>query len=293
MDGKKEIDSSMLLIFIAVILISLFAGAFFYNISLKNSLSKNVNSKYGDVSVSFIINDIDFRKEDQTSLNNAVILAKRYNMTFDLGVIAQPFSENYDPETFKIYQDNQDIFEIVAHGLTHASDLSFIDKPNESGSYGEFHILPTDISVPANIQDEHIKKMRGIFERYNMTSATQMFTVPYYDGDENTISMAEANGYKLIIMQLSPVQIYTERKYGNIIASENYVFVHPFNIFNVADLIIYNKKMGEIENAGQKNVYMSFHPVNFESLDNIDKLIKEVIYKNPDVKFVKVSSRLK
>jgi hypothetical protein len=135
--------------------------------------------------------------------------------------------------------------------------------------------------------------MKGIFEESDMTAATQIFAVPYYVGDENTIKMAEKNGYKLIIMQISPVQIYTERKYGNIIASENYVFVQPYNIFNAADLIIYGKKVRDIKSAGQKNVYMSFHPVNFESLDNIDKLIKEVIYKNPDVKFVKVSSRLK
>ncbi len=293
MDGKKEVSNSILFFLISVMLISLFAGASIYEINSKNSsLTKYITPKYENVRVSFIINDITFKKEDQLALNNALTLAKKYNVTFDLGVIAQQFSENSDPETFKIYQDNKDVFEIIAHGLTEGSDLIFIEELNESGSYGEFHIQPINRTVPAEIQEEHIKKMKGIFERNNLTTATKIFTVPFYSGDENTIKLAEKNGYKLIIQQLSfPVQNYIEKNYGKIIASEDYAYIPPYNIFSNADLIIYNNKLSDAMGAGQKNIYVSLHPVNLEILKNADKFFKDLIEKNPGVKMRFISSR--
>ncbi len=292
MDGKKEVSNSILFFLISVMLISLFAGASVYDINSKNSsLKQIIIPKYDNVRVSFIINDITFKKEDRLALNNALILAKKYNITFELGVIAQQFNENSNPETFKIYEDNKDAFEIIAHGLTHGSDVIFTDEFNESGSYGEFYIPSINRHIPADVQEEHIKKMKGIFEKNNLTTATKIFAVPYYEGDENTIKLAEKNGYKLIIQRLSSVQNYTEQHYGQIIALESYVYIPPYNIFSSSDLIIYNNKMMDIMAAGKKNVYISFHQINLEVLENADKFFKNLIEKNPDVKFAAISSR--
>lgn len=124
-------------------------------------------------------------------LQNALILARKYNITFDLGVIAQPFKDYADPDTFKIYQNNQDVFEIVAHGLTHGLDPAIENV--SYNAYGEFNVVSPikNETVPAVIQEDHIKKMKQIFQEDNLTTATEIFTVPYHAGNYNTINLSK------------------------------------------------------------------------------------------------------
>ncbi len=51
-----------------------------------------------DILVSFRIDDITFETKQKPVLENALYLARKYNVTFDLAVIAKTFDEKADPE---------------------------------------------------------------------------------------------------------------------------------------------------------------------------------------------------
>ena len=68
-----------------------------------------------DILVSFRIDDITFETKQKEVLENALYLARKYGVTFDLAVIADRFDRKMDKDVFKIYGDNQDVFEVVAH----------------------------------------------------------------------------------------------------------------------------------------------------------------------------------
>jgi len=251
-----------------------------------------VHLSKSDILVSFKIDDITFAKEQKPVLENALVLARKYNITFDLGVIAKPFSENKDSETFKIYQDNQDVFEIVAHGYTHALDSMFAD---EYGAYGEFYVVSyfsSNKSVPINIQEKHIQKMKEIFEKNNLTLATKIFIVPYHSGDDNTIKLAEKYGYRLIVQQLSIPKNYSEKNYKNIIASENFIDIHQDNLFDETDWVKYNIYLNRAINVDQTRIEISMHPINFQILENADNFFKGLVRQdNPWIKFGMITNR--
>jgi hypothetical protein len=226
--------------------------------------------------VSFEIDDVTFSPSDTSNLENALYLADKYHITFDLGVIALPFSENMDNDTFSLYQNNQDDFEIIAHGFTHALDQSIIDQSN-SAIYGEFYIFPTNQSVPYSIQDNHIKRMREIFQDYNLTTATEIFTIPYHTGDFNTTLLAEKYGYKLILQKITVPKSFSEVQFGNITASQNYIDIPEHENFTNADVVNYTSQLNQAILLGQKRIDISFHLINFDNLSAIDNFFGQIL----------------
>lgn len=226
--------------------------------------------------ISFEIDDVTFDTDDKIPLENALYLAQKYNITFDLGVIALPFDENSDNDTFNIYQYNQNFLEVIAHGFTHALDQSIIDQINSS-VYGEFYIFPINQSVPFDIQNYHIKRMITIFEQHNLTMATRIFTIPYHTGDFNTTLLAEKYGYSLILQKITSPQTFSEIKFGNITDTQNYIDIPPGNSFTNQDVIDYALQINKAIKLGQNRIDVSFHPPNFENLSNIDNFISQIL----------------
>ena len=148
MSSNKTI---MLLGAVLVIIISLiiFLNIDKTSISENNSSTRKENPRLhkpvilnkDDVLVSYRIDDVTFEKKQRPFLENALYLAKKYNITFDLAVIAKRFDNGADSQAYELYQDNSDVFEIVAHGLTHTNQLNSSVKSEFGG-------------LPASIQEE-------------------------------------------------------------------------------------------------------------------------------------------
>ena len=200
---------------------------------------------------------------------NALYLADKYNITFDLGVIALPFDENKDNGTFDLYQNNKDDFEVIAHGFTHSLDQSIIDHTSQ-GAYGEFYVLPVNQSVPYALQEYHIKRMREIFNDYNLTTALEIFTVPYHTGDFNTTLLASKYGYKLIQQKITVPKSFSEINFDGIVSSQNYIDIPQHNYFTIGDVLNYTSQLDRAISMGQKRIDISLHPINFQNLSEAD-----------------------
>lgn len=210
-----------------------------------------VISKTSRANISYRIDDITFEKGQKQVLENALEIAEKYNISFDLAVIAKPFDENADAETLGIYENNRNRFDVVAHGLTHKNPLNYTNSPE-----CEFYDDINDIHVPLEIQEQHIKEMKEIFERHNMTRATEIFIAPRYAYDKNTKELAKKYGYKMIGLSNIVYIPIRERLYG---------------------FDIYSRKIHlDILSVFRKNVQINLHPANFENTESVDRLIQSL-----------------
>ena len=250
------------------------------NNSTINVTKQHIPVKLGpnDVLVSFRLDDVTFTKTDKPVLENALYLARKYNITFDLAVIAQPFDEKADPEVFKIYQDNQDVFEVVAHGWDHK-----YSAPNK----GEFN------GAPYKYQEEHIKKMKEIFVKHNLTMATKIFIVPWNSGDENTNLIADLQGYQI----LSQVNIPTKYEYsfGNLTTYKARISIPLKNSLEESELKSLKDNFYFLTTKDLKMIQIVTHPINYDNLGNSDKIIKDFVdasNENPRIKLGMISDVL-
>jgi hypothetical protein len=203
-----------------------------------------------------------------------------------------------DNNVFNLYQDNQNYFEVVAHGFNHKLDQSIIDEYPNNNVYGEFYVFSADTSVPSDIQEYHIKNMKQIFEEYNLTTATQIFTVPYHTGDFNTISLAAKYGYKLIIQKITTPQTFSEIYFGNITNSQDYIDIpQQFNKINQSQIVSYTDRVNEAIKEGQKRIDITLHTINFGNLTDINSFFNQSLTtikeNNPKVRFDFLSDRFR
>ncbi|MCX7698315.1 MAG: hypothetical protein N2114_02475, partial [Candidatus Goldbacteria bacterium] len=75
-----------------------------------------------DTLISFVIEGITFAPWQKTVLTNAENLARRYNLTFDLATFAEYLNKK-NKDAWKIYEDNQDVFEIIAGGFNNVNPV--------------------------------------------------------------------------------------------------------------------------------------------------------------------------
>jgi hypothetical protein len=230
------------------IIVAIFA-IIFSNFMYADSQAKSVFADYSiqnkqkddNIIISFRIDDFDFGKEDLQILINALYIAKKYHIKFDLAVIAKDFDENVDPEVFKLYQNNQDVFEIVAHGYDHKKYLGYEENREFEDS-------------PYIYQEEHMQKMKAVFEKYKLFTATKILITPFNAGDNNTIDIARKNGYIFLSQWDIPINNAYEYIKDNLIVS-NAMISHPdFSI---------NKFISK----GQRRIQAVFHKPNFDMND--------------------------
>jgi hypothetical protein len=314
MDRLKLFVVITISVFLVVVSISSYLAIQFSNLNTNlqnipgmNLTSSSLSCPTNNTVISFEIDDIDFAPDQTAMLENALYIGNKYNVTFDLAVIANLFDQNMDNDTFSIYQDNQNIFEVVAHGFTHSLDQSLIDQL-PVGSYGEFSVfLPNTTgnmggalgegggqpwgNVPYSIQESHIKNMVRIFNDYNLTTATEIFVVPYHTGDINTTLLAAKYGYKLIVQKITSPQTYLSVRFGNIIDTQDYIDIPVKNTFNYNDIINYTYQLDTAMDEGQKRIDITFHPINFQYLSNIDSFISQIIQANPGLTYDELSDR--
>ena len=246
--------------------------------------------------LSFTLDDVTFEKNQNEILNNVLYIARKYGITFDLGVIALPFDENSDDETFDIYKNNQDVFEIVAHGFTHGLDTSIADQYPLDSVHGEFYVLPIDKNVPLNIQRYHILRMRDIFGKHNLTLATEIFVTPYHAGDFNTTLLLGQYGYSFVEQKITSPQTFSEIKFGNITETQDYIDLPLRNYYTKEDTDNYNLNLSKAIAAGQNKIDIKLHPINFENLESADYFIGQLVssMKNSsDIKFDFISDRFR
>lgn len=294
----------LILVFLIVISISSYLLINFYADVQKNPVTKILEEENycalhaKDTVLSFEIDDITFSGFQKPALENALFLAEKYDITFDLGVIAKTFNETMDTNNVNIYQDNKNYFEVIAHGFTHGLDQSIIDEYPKNDVYGEFYVFSVNSSVPSDIQEYHIKSMKQVFEEYNLTTAIQIFTVPYHTGDFNTTLLAAKYGYKLIIQKITTPQAFSEVKFGNITDTQNYIDIPlEFNRITQDEITNYTSQLNRAIKAGQRRIDISLHPLNFNNLGDIDSFFNQTLTSirenNPNVRFDFLSDRFK
>lgn len=184
-----------------------------------------------------------------------------------MGVVAQRFDLDKDEKTFQIYKDNPDVFEIVAHGLTHRNQIN--------GGAGEFYNIPYKTPMPEQIQESHIQEMKRIFEKYHLDLATKIFFVPWHEGDDNTIKLAEKYGYKLMTQIYIP-ENNLEYNNGNIIVSNAFVNIKMQELQTEKNISDYNNQLNSLINQGQKNIQIVMHYPNFYPDANSEELIRNI-----------------
>lgn len=257
-------------------------------VSVNDALIRHYFKKRRQISkkilISFRIDDITFSKADKSVLDSALAIARKYDITFDLAVIAEKFDSCRNEEVFKVYSDNRDVFEIVAHGLTHLN--------SSDGSHkGEFFDLTTSKKISRVVQDEKIKKMRSIFKSYGIIEATEIFVVPHIAGDENTIALSKKYGYSLLVQSYVPFNII-EYLSGRLIVSRSTVSM-PSGDFQDDEII---QKFLQIKKLLRfRNIQIAFHPLNFSNTEEIEAILEKIIAlrtENPDIYFDFISKRL-
>jgi peptidoglycan/xylan/chitin deacetylase (PgdA/CDA1 family) len=241
-----------------------------------------------DVLVSFRLDDITFAKSQKPALENALALAHKYNITFDLAVIAQSFDKYKDNETFRIYQNNQDVFEVIAHGLTHSNPIN----PNHKG---EFYDTTDKKPIHPEIQENHIRKMKDIFEKYNLITATKILVPPWHAGDNNTIDLAENYGYNLIVQGYISNKSY-EYKKGEITITKSLIEIPMNQTLSNKDIQEAVKDIIALISKNQTKIQIITHSVNYlnDTLLSIDKAISEIVNNSSDksrIKFSFISDR--
>lgn len=232
---------------------------------------KRLNLSKDDVLVSFRIDDITFKKGQKEMLENALYLGRKYNVTFELAVIAKQFDEGVDPETFKIYQDNPDIFEVVAHGLTHS------DYQNESCHSRSCFIEPVCGEfkcAPYAQQEDRLRKVKEIFQRRNLFWGTKIIFLPWSAGDANTIEAAKKEGYLVLSQEELPKDYHSNNE--NLLILDDGVSVDMKEVLTAQDLTHYRNKFNSMVKNNRTEIMIIFHQVNFEKISGSEELIKEI-----------------
>lgn len=138
------------------------------------------------------IDDLSFGSGDYNVVKNAVHFCRDYNVTFDLGVIAQRYRDWQSSATLSLYEANKDCFVISGHGLTHRN-------PVDPTSTGEFYDKVKGTVVPYDTQLQHVLGMEQIFNGAGVDFRGRMF-LPGTGGDQNTISILSSRGYSYVAM---------------------------------------------------------------------------------------------
>jgi hypothetical protein len=134
--------------------------------------------------------------------------------------------------------------------------------------------------------------MKETFQKYNLTIATQIFTVPYHTGDENTINLAKKYGYKLIEQKLTIPKTYSEKNDSGIIATQDYIDVPLKDILGIQDSMNYSIELNKAINLKQNRIMVSLHPVNFHIFMDTDYFFKKIINQtDTKIKFGFISDR--
>ncbi len=245
------------------------------NVTVQNTTSSKklpthipVKLSSQDILISFRLDDITFEKKQEESLKNALSLAKKYNLTFDLGVIAQPFDEKADPVTYLLYEEHQDVFEIVAHGYTHSNPL-------DGKHTGEFFDVTTKKSINSSIQEEHIKQMAAIFKKNNLQQAGKIFVVPWLAADSSTILLGKKYGYTKIIKSSVP-DLSMEELVPDVKISRDYLAIPMKESLSIKEIDQWVNKVIELAD-NQKRIQIILHPLNLEKIENSETFIYEMV----------------
>jgi len=270
-DRKKKI-----IIFAVVVLLLAIAASWAYStysgaadsVNLAQKSSSKVTQK--DVLVSFVINDVAFKKSQRLMLEDAASLAHKYNITFDLAVIARQFDSVKDNETYQVYLDNKDVFEIVAHGWDHASSI------NRNTLKGEFATIGSSVqSIPSATQQSLFVNMTSVFKKYDLPLAQKILVVPGYAGDNTTITLAQKEGYKMVVMNYPAKTL--EYKSDSLIVTKSFPASASDEWSGKNSLGSYPKEMIGLISGGQKFVELPLYPWNFDYLSSLDKSISDIV----------------
>lgn len=237
------------------------------NASNNSNYSNNMSNN--KLIISFRIDDITFNSNQKQVIENAIYLARKYNITFDLAVIASRFENNADPEVIQLYENNKDILEIGAHGYNH-------QNPNNRFGKGEFFNLDSNTSVQYNVQEDHISKMKTVFAQNNIDTGTKIFFVPWHAGDNNTIDIAEQYGYEIMTQRHLPSSspFYY---YKNIIVTPILIGVKMNETLTESDISDYMDSIHNVKKRKLHYLEIVFHPVNFYDINSTEKFVRGVV----------------
>lgn len=289
-DWKKKVAIVLGVILILLIVIGLAYYFYGMNSPVVDQTQKVVSTNLSleKSLVSFVITDVNFKRNQMQMLKDAASLGHKYGVTFDLAVIAKQFNEGKDNETFKVYLDNQDVFEIVSHGWNHVNLLN-------SSYKGEFSIIGSNMGISYAAQSEALSNSSLVFDKYGFDSAKEVLFLPGYSGDDSTLDLVRAAGYRMVVFNYSS-NASLEYNYGNLIVSKS-LPVSALNEWDKKnDFGKFSRDMISLVDKKQEFVILPIYPGNFDSIDKLDKSIFDVVnasnnYSKRKIVFGKITER--
>jgi len=240
-----------------------------------------------DLLVTFRVDDPYFSTAERPMMENLIYLAKKYGIKFNIMVVANQFDKLRDPQVFKIYEENKDIFEISAHAYKHSEVVEpyykFYSNENLCLVYNGDHNELGDPgnSIPRNVQEFRIKAMRDIFLKYNLSTAIETWVTPFGNGDINTVDLANKYGYKFIQLAF-PLGVLGDKETcdykGTIVTG------HTWGLSNLDSKNLDSRIASRIS-TGERVISFIYHPWDFNSqnlktVENEIELLKNSSYQH-------------
>lgn len=231
-----------------------------------------------DIVISVRFDDISFGINQKPILEKALELARKHRIKIDLGVIARRFQNDGVQDTYQLFENNQDVFEIVAHGYTHRHPDD-VPPPAPITMRGEFYDITNRRPMTYEFQADHILQMKNIFQARDLEAATKIFLVPWSAGDLNTIQIAKDYGYKVLSQSFTPTKSNEYNADGMLISK---VMVGGIFKQQLTDEDIENFKQNiyRLIEQGETRIQLLTHDINYIETEYLDKLLDEVVNDN-------------
>jgi|GEM_PF-4588901 len=142
------------------------------------------------------LDDVTFTAAQKDLLERVWRVAEKHGVPVVLGVVAEPFERSSSPEVFSIYQNHPQLFEIAAHGWDHRNV-----PPAEFYNF-------KGIKKSRSDQEERIRRMVEVFRKKGIPSGEILFVAPWDRGDESTVALLAASGYRFAALRLFPLKHY-------------------------------------------------------------------------------------
>lgn len=218
--------------------------------------------------VIYRIDDITLCKNDLPLVAKAIIVAEKYDIRFDLAVMAQPLNEckGGDADVRQLISANSERVRIVAHGYTHLNPVC------GAGYYGEFY--DPGCTVSNETQAQKFNAMRNVFTLYDLPDATKILYLPGSRYDANTITLANQYGYEILTGYPSPTPRVLNQLFGSTWVDSGMIAVSQTTNTPYRELRQEASDLSYLKSLPWQRIYVVLHPQNVQNQKNLEQIVR-------------------
>lgn len=211
------------------------------------------------------IDDITLQREDLATVYRAIIVATKYNIRFDLAVMASYMQNGPDPAVAQLIFDNPDRVRVVAHGWDHRN-------PTCPSKYGEFY--EAGCAVPYEVQLERMGKMQGVFNKYRYPDAMNILYLPGSKYDNNTIRAAQERLYGVMTIYPRRQSVTHCENVNGLSLDSAQLAIPQTTTVSAAELQQQKSDLNYLKSIGACRVYVVMHPQNARTQKGLEAVVK-------------------